>query len=95
MNNGADHCAEATGYLRELLGEHYIYSNAPAYKTLWENYSFCRFVEDEGLSLGYIGTRQFLTSDALFCVSGDVVFYKNKQGQAVRRPGAEYQPRPV
>ncbi|KIJ33544.1 hypothetical protein M422DRAFT_183103 [Sphaerobolus stellatus SS14] len=62
------HGAEATQYLKELIGEHYVYSKAPVYKTLWENYNFCQFVEDEG----------------------DIVFYKNKQGHAVRRPAAAY-----
>ncbi|KAF8496630.1 hypothetical protein JB92DRAFT_3084729 [Gautieria morchelliformis] len=60
------HGAEATGYLRSLIGEHYAYSDAPVFRTLWENYNFCQFVEDEG----------------------DVVFYKNKQGHAIRRPAA-------
>ncbi|KAF8581811.1 hypothetical protein K439DRAFT_1413973 [Ramaria rubella] len=65
------HGAEATGYLRSLIGEHYAYSDAPVFKTLWDNYNFCQFVEDEG----------------------DVVFYKNKQGRAIRRPAPEYRPR--
>ncbi|KAF8513735.1 linoleoyl phosphatidylcholine delta-12 acetylenase [Hysterangium stoloniferum] len=62
------HGAEATGYLRALIGEHYTYSNAPLFKTLWENYNSCQFVEDQG----------------------DIVFYKDRRGQARRRPTAQY-----
>jgi len=46
--NFLDHGAEATQYLRMLIGEHYSHSNAPVFKTLWDTYNFCQFVEDEG-----------------------------------------------
>ncbi|KZS96677.1 linoleoyl phosphatidylcholine delta-12 acetylenase [Sistotremastrum niveocremeum HHB9708] len=62
------HGPEATQYLKEFIGEHYAYSDAPVFKTLWDTYNFCQFVEDEG----------------------DVLFYRNKQGQALRRPADQY-----
>ncbi|EPQ51967.1 hypothetical protein GLOTRDRAFT_48276 [Gloeophyllum trabeum ATCC 11539] len=39
---------EATGYLRNFIGEHYAYSDKPVFKALWHNYNECQFVEDEG-----------------------------------------------
>jgi hypothetical protein len=48
-----DNCAEATNHLKPLIGEHYNYSDAPIFQTLWKNYKFCRFVEDEGEILFY------------------------------------------
>ncbi|KZS88462.1 linoleoyl phosphatidylcholine delta-12 acetylenase [Sistotremastrum niveocremeum HHB9708] len=62
------HGPEATQYLKEFIGEHYAYSDAPVFKTLWNTYNFCQFVEDEG----------------------DVLFYRNKEGKALRRPAEQY-----
>ncbi|GJJ15411.1 hypothetical protein Clacol_009687 [Clathrus columnatus] len=59
---------EATKYLREVLKDHYVYSDALVFKTLWETYNSCQFVEDEG----------------------DIVFYKNKRGEAVCQPAMSY-----
>jgi fatty acid desaturase len=42
------HGMEAMGYLRTLIGEHYAYSDAPVFRTLWANYNFCRFIEHRG-----------------------------------------------
>jgi hypothetical protein len=44
----ADHCPEATWHLKAFIGEHYIYSDTPVFKALWENYNSCQFVENEG-----------------------------------------------
>jgi hypothetical protein len=41
---------EATHYLKEFLGDHYMSSAAPVFKTLWDTYNNCQFVEDEGIS---------------------------------------------
>ncbi|KAJ7210014.1 fatty acid desaturase-domain-containing protein [Mycena pura] len=42
------HGEQATGYLREVLGDHYHRSDAPVFRALWYNYNFCQFVDDEG-----------------------------------------------
>ncbi|KAF8574086.1 linoleoyl phosphatidylcholine delta-12 acetylenase [Ramaria rubella] len=62
------HGEEATRHLRAFIGEHYMHSNAPVLKTLWENYNFCQFVEDRG----------------------GIVFFKNRRGQAARRPAKRW-----
>jgi len=62
------HGPEATKYLKEFIGEHYAYSDKPAFKALWDSYNGCQFVEDDG----------------------DVLFYRDKKGQAVRRPADKY-----
>lgn len=43
-----DHGPEATQYLKAFLGEHYIYSDKPVLKALWENYNDCQFVDNKG-----------------------------------------------
>ncbi|KAF8887557.1 hypothetical protein BD779DRAFT_1786111 [Infundibulicybe gibba] len=62
------HGPEATQHLKAFIGDHYVTSDVPAFKALWQNYNRCQFVEDEG----------------------DVLFYRDKKGQAVRRPADEY-----
>ncbi|KAH0588282.1 hypothetical protein H2248_006988 [Termitomyces sp. 'cryptogamus'] len=62
------HGAEATQYLKTFIGDHYVYSNSPVFKALWESYNKCQFVENEG----------------------DVLFYRDKKGRAVRRPADHY-----
>ncbi|KAF8887319.1 hypothetical protein BD779DRAFT_1662529 [Infundibulicybe gibba] len=62
------HGPEATQHLKAFIGDHYVTSDAPAFKALWENYNKCQFVEDEG----------------------DVLFYRDKKGQAIRRPADQY-----
>ncbi|KAA1474449.1 hypothetical protein DENSPDRAFT_824363 [Dentipellis sp. KUC8613] len=47
------HGAEATQYLREFIGEHYMFSDKPVFKALWDNYNNCQFVEDDGDILFY------------------------------------------
>jgi hypothetical protein len=39
---------EATKYLKEFLGDHYVRDDTPAFKALWRNYNLCQFVEDDG-----------------------------------------------
>ncbi|TFY70490.1 hypothetical protein EVG20_g2522 [Dentipellis fragilis] len=41
------HGAEATQYLRDFIGEHYMFSDKPVFRALWDNYNDCQFVEDE------------------------------------------------
>ncbi|KAG5644193.1 hypothetical protein DXG03_008856 [Asterophora parasitica] len=59
---------EATKHLKAFIGEHYISSDKPAFRALWENYNDCQFVED----------------------SGDVLFYRDRKGRAVRRPSGPF-----
>ncbi|KAK0490029.1 fatty acid desaturase-domain-containing protein [Armillaria luteobubalina] len=56
---------EATRYLKAFIGEHYNFSDKPVFRTLWDNYNNCQFVDNDG----------------------DILFYRNKQGRAVRRSG--------
>lgn len=78
------HTPEATQYLKAFIGEYYVSDDTPAFKALWRNYNFCQFVEDEGMlsSLfgGYTGDI-----DRIRILTGDVLFYRNRQGQAARR----------
>jgi fatty acid desaturase len=39
---------EATRYLKEFLGDHYMYSDAPVFEKLWDTYNNCQFVDDDG-----------------------------------------------
>ncbi|KAJ7170726.1 fatty acid desaturase-domain-containing protein [Mycena crocata] len=55
------HGPAATQHLKAFLGDHYVSSDTPAFRALWENYNRCQFVEE----------------------TGDVIFYKDKQGRAV------------
>ncbi|KAI0077147.1 delta 12 fatty acid epoxygenase [Panus rudis PR-1116 ss-1] len=43
------HAKEATEHLKRFLGEHYVYSDKPIFKALWDNFNNCQFVEDEGM----------------------------------------------
>ncbi|PSR70427.1 hypothetical protein PHLCEN_2v13678 [Hermanssonia centrifuga] len=47
------HGPEATMHLKAFIGEHYMYSDKPIFKALWDNYNSCQFVEDEGSVLFY------------------------------------------
>jgi len=58
------HGLEATKYLKAFIGEHYVCSDKPAFKALWDNYNDCQFVENKG----------------------DILFYRDKKGMAIRRP---------
>ncbi|KAF8059791.1 fatty acid desaturase-domain-containing protein [Lyophyllum atratum] len=62
------HGPEATQHLKAFIGDHYAYSEKPAFKALWDNYNKCQFVENEG----------------------EVLFYRDKKGQALRRPADQY-----
>jgi hypothetical protein len=73
--------------LKAFIGDHYVSSDAPAFKALWENYNKCQFVEDEGKS------RSMSVSSYAFAyllVIGEVIFYRDKKGQAIRRPADQY-----
>ncbi|KAI8919057.1 fatty acid desaturase-domain-containing protein [Powellomyces hirtus] len=39
---------EATAYVKEFLGKYYLYDPTPFYKAVWNSYTTCKFVEDEG-----------------------------------------------
>lgn len=42
------HAQEATVYIKEALGKHYMYDDTPVPMALWHVWKQCRFVEDEG-----------------------------------------------
>ncbi|KIJ36992.1 hypothetical protein M422DRAFT_232190 [Sphaerobolus stellatus SS14] len=39
---------EATVYLKEILGPYYIHSSESVFKSLWDTYRQCKFIEDDG-----------------------------------------------
>lgn len=80
-----DHGPEATKYLKEFIGDHYRYSDKPVFKALWDTYNECQFVEDEGAFL-----HIFVLTVVTNAETGDVIFYRNKQGKASVRPAAPY-----
>ncbi|CAK5266784.1 unnamed protein product [Mycena citricolor] len=49
--------AEATKYLKEMIGPHYHRSSDYVFKALWYNYNFCQFIEDEG-DIAFYRNRQ-------------------------------------
>lgn len=85
-NSSTDHGPEATQHLKAFIGDHYVSSDAPAFKALWENYNKCQFVEDEGKTPSFCVSRMFPNC----LVPGDVIFYRDKKGQAIRRPADKY-----
>jgi hypothetical protein len=42
---------EATRHLKLVIGEHYRYDDKPVFKTLWDTYNACQFVEDDGRNI--------------------------------------------
>ncbi|EAU81574.2 delta 12 fatty acid epoxygenase [Coprinopsis cinerea okayama7 len=42
------HGPQATQHLKAFIGDHYVYSDIPVFKALWDNYNNCQFVENEG-----------------------------------------------
>ncbi len=46
-----DNGEEATHYLKAFIGEHYNFSDKPVFRTLWDNYNNCQFVDNDGMSL--------------------------------------------
>ncbi|KAG6885732.1 hypothetical protein C0993_010559 [Termitomyces sp. T159_Od127] len=42
------HGREATQHLKAFIGDHYVYSDKPAFQALWEVYNKCQFVENTG-----------------------------------------------
>ncbi|KAJ7591561.1 fatty acid desaturase-domain-containing protein [Mycena floridula] len=46
-------CELATVHLKELVGDSLLSLTTPVFKSLWENYRDCQFVEDEGSVLFY------------------------------------------
>lgn len=47
------HGEDATRHLKAFLGPHYNFSNQPTFKSLWDTYNRCQFVEDKGNVLFY------------------------------------------
>ncbi|KAM6499136.1 linoleoyl phosphatidylcholine delta-12 acetylenase [Amanita muscaria] len=47
------HGPEATQYLKDFIGEHYMYSDKPVFQALWDNYNNCQFVDNQGDVLFY------------------------------------------
>jgi omega-6 fatty acid desaturase (delta-12 desaturase) len=50
-NDCVDHGPEATQYLKAFIGHHYAYSDKPVFKSLWDSYNKCQFVEDKGKAI--------------------------------------------
>jgi hypothetical protein len=69
--------------LKDFIGEHYAYSDKPVFKALWDTYNDCQFVEDDGKSPKFHVTMIGLMIGVTL---GDILFYRNKKGEAVRRP---------
>jgi len=42
------HAEEATQYLKKALGKYYKHDGSPIFKSLYQTFQHCRFVEDEG-----------------------------------------------
>jgi hypothetical protein len=91
LTNVTDHGEEATAYLKAFIGDHYRHSNAPVFSKLWENYNFCQFVEDDGTYIGRMICLAFANKSHM--ATDDIVFFKNKQGKAARRPAVQYRTR--
>ncbi|KAJ7475898.1 fatty acid desaturase-domain-containing protein [Mycena latifolia] len=51
------HGPAATQHLKAALGAHYVTSDTPAFRALWENYNRCQFVEDTGNVVFYKDKR--------------------------------------
>ncbi|ELU40160.1 sugar transporter [Rhizoctonia solani AG-1 IA] len=82
-----DHGAEATQYLSAFLGGHYMHSSEPVFQALWNTYNECQFVEDEGVYFKVTWENSMLN----FILLGNVLFYRNKRGEAQRRSVHEVQ----
>ncbi|KAK0443604.1 fatty acid desaturase-domain-containing protein [Armillaria borealis] len=39
---------EATQHLKAFIGEHYNFSDKPVFRSLWDNYNGCQFVDNDG-----------------------------------------------
>jgi len=39
---------ETTKYLKKFLGEYYFYDDTPVLKALWDSWTTCHYVDDEG-----------------------------------------------
>ncbi|KZT41645.1 hypothetical protein SISSUDRAFT_1042409 [Sistotremastrum suecicum HHB10207 ss-3] len=50
------HLPEATKHLKAFLGDHYVYSDEPAFKALWRSYTQCQYIDDEGDVVFYRNT---------------------------------------
>ncbi|KAF7790452.1 hypothetical protein EIP86_001407 [Pleurotus ostreatoroseus] len=79
------HGEEATQHLRRFIGEHYHFSDKPAFEALWESYNECQFVENTGMPSSICGS---LESNA-YGRAGQVLFYRNKKGEARVRAAGE------
>jgi omega-6 fatty acid desaturase (delta-12 desaturase) len=44
---------QATPYVKQFLGEHYNYDNTPVFKSLWNTFTDCGHVDDEGTVVHY------------------------------------------
>jgi omega-6 fatty acid desaturase (delta-12 desaturase) len=42
------HAEEATNHLKKILGSYYVFDDTPIFKALWNSFTKCKFVEDEG-----------------------------------------------
>ncbi len=60
------------------------FSDKPVFKALWENYNKCQFVDTTVRPNPLIKMAVKLTR--YFILTGDILFYRDKRGQAIRRP---------
>jgi len=47
------HAEEATVHLKKVLGDYYMHDNRPILKSLWDAWSTCHYVDDEGSIVYY------------------------------------------
>ncbi len=59
------HAEEATDYLRDVIGPYYMCSSKPVFQTLWDNYKFCQFVDDEGQTLWQLTLSDQVCADSI------------------------------
>ena len=81
----ADHGPAATDYLKALIGDHYMSSDTPTFSALWNSYTKCQFVENEG-TCGQLDLKgPSLLTDPL----GDILFYRDRTGRSYRKVGSD------
>ena len=76
-----DHGPEATEHLKAFIGDHYIASEKPVFRALWDSYNQCQFVEDEGTH-----APLHMRRGPSYVSAGEILFYRDKAGGFVRQP---------
>lgn len=68
-----DHAPEATKYLKEFLGPYYYYSDKPVFKAYWDNFTQCKFVEDEGEPFVFVDDFNVELLVQAMCCFGEII----------------------